>query len=161
MHLPCYHDVVCTECSGSPCDCTRGCSSQGYYYKSTELTRINRELWEPSTRYFGTRKRYSDYCVFLAKCLAAQQTIPGLERIEVATAQMVDVPSVEHFPPILWSEDNGFCEACEQPLPPGQFRCGSCHRVSFGRFSALRSEEASKVEEARSNINQNFPPYGS
>lgn len=159
MLLPCYHDVVCGECSGSPCDCTRGCSSQGYYYKSNELTQINIELWNPSNRYYGTRKRYSDYLVFLARCLRERKTIPGLEKVEVATAQMVDVPSVKQLSPILWNEDNGFCEACEQPLPPNQFRCGSCHKVSFGRFSALHSEEASKVAETIAKINQNFPPY--
>lgn len=156
MHLPCFHDLVCIDCSGSPVGCARGCISQGYYYKSNELSQINKELYEPANRHYGTRKRLSDYYVFQAKHLGARQTIPGLERIDVATAQMVNVPSVEHLPPSLWTEDSGLCEACQQPLPQDQFRCGSCQKVSFGRFSALNSEEASKVAEITAKINQNF-----
>lgn len=87
MWLPCFHDLVCGDCSCSLCDCSKGCPSPDYYYKSNELSQINRELWDPYNRHFGMRKRLSDYCVFVVKCLRARQDIPGLERVDVAAEQ--------------------------------------------------------------------------
>ena len=153
MWLACYHGVVCEECSSAPRDCMRGCQPQGFYHRSKELSQFNADLLANYNAYgWNKRKEFADYALFLARWIKASMTIPGVERVEVTTAHIVAVPSVEDRPVSLWDTDSGYCEACEQSLPENQFRCAHCQTVSFSRFSALHSEAAQTVDDVLAAI---------